>query len=289
MGYTRRKVRVNKGRARFFKRGIRTFKYRRGVHKKQRGGGLKFAVMATFKNEAMGIREWIEHYKSQGVDEILLLDNNSTDDWKEKIKGVDDHVTVIHAPRNHVQSENYVDLGIPWLKKHGVQVMSILDIDEYMFGTDGKTLKEHVEKIFGAPDRPSQFSCRWTMFGSSGHEKQPESIRKSFTWRKKELDPNIKSVVWLDDIVDVMGHVPNDIHAYHKGVNFHRCNVSGRTDECPPGIQINHYAIQSKEFFEKVKMTRGAADTPVNVRDWAYFERYDHKEEEDNKLRDILK
>ena len=281
MGYTRRKVRVNKGRARFFKRGIRTFKYRRGVHKKQRGGGLKFAVMATFKNEAMGIREWIEHYKSQGVDEILLLDNNSTDDWKEKIKGVDDHVTVIHAPRNHVQSENYVDLGIPWLKKHGVQVMSILDIDEYMFGTDGKTLKEHVEKIFGAPDRPSQFSCRWTMFGSSGHEKQPESIRKSFTWRKKELDPNIKSVVWLDDIVDVMGHVPNDIHAYHKGVNFHRCNVSGRTDECPPGIQINHYAIQSKEFFEKVKMTRGAVETPVNVRDWEYFDRYDHKEEED--------
>ena len=257
--------------------------------KKQRGGGLKFAVMAIFKNEAMGIREWIEHYKWQGVDEILLLDNNSTDNWKEKIKGLEDNVTVIHAPRNHVQAENYVNLGLPWLKEHGVQVLGILDLDEYMFGTDGKNLKKHVEQIFGAADRPSQFSCRWTMFGSSGHDKQPESIRKSFTWRKKELDFNIKSVVWLNDIVDLTGGLPNDIHVYYKGVNQHRCNVSGRTDQCPSGIQINHYAIQSKEFFEKVKMTRGAVETPINVRDWAYFERYDHKEEEDTKLKDLVK
>jgi hypothetical protein len=216
-------------------------------------------------------------------------DVRSWEFWKEKIKGLEDNVTVIHAPRNHVQAENYVNLGLPWLKEHGVQVLGILDLDEYMFGTDGKNLKKHVEQIFGAADRPSQFSCRWTMFGSSGHDKQPESIRKSFTWRKKELDFNIKSVLWLNDIVDLTGGLPNDIHVYYKGVNQHRCNVSGNTIECPPGIQINHYAIQSKEFFEKVKMTRGAVETPINVRDWGYFERYDHKEEEDTKLKDLLK
>jgi hypothetical protein len=36
-------------------------------------------------------------------------------------------------------------------------------------------------------------------------------------------------------------------------------------------------------------MTRGAVETPINVRDWAYFERYDHKEEEDTKLKDLVK
>ena len=47
---------------------------------------MKLALMAMFKNEAMGIREWVEHYVWQGVDTILLLDNNSTDDWRSKIR-----------------------------------------------------------------------------------------------------------------------------------------------------------------------------------------------------------
>jgi len=41
----------------------------------------------------MGIHEWIEHYQWQGIDEILLINNDSTDDWKDKIKGLN-HVTI---------------------------------------------------------------------------------------------------------------------------------------------------------------------------------------------------
>ena len=43
---------------------------------------LRVGLMAIFKNESMGIREWIEHYVWQGVDKILLINNNSTDYWK---------------------------------------------------------------------------------------------------------------------------------------------------------------------------------------------------------------
>jgi hypothetical protein len=41
-------------------------------------------------------------------------------------------------------------------------------------------------------------------------------------------------------------------------------------------IRLNHYPIQSLEFFQKVKMTRGAADNydSENVRDMNYFNRY---------------
>ena len=89
---------------------------------------IKFGVIGIFKNEAMGIREWIEHYKWQGVDEILLLDNNSTDNWREKIVGLEQNLTVLSAPRNHYQKENYVDVGFPWLKERGIKVLAILDI-----------------------------------------------------------------------------------------------------------------------------------------------------------------
>lgn len=235
-----------------------------------------FGVMAIFKNEAMGIREWIEHYKWQGVDKILLLDNNSTDDWRDKIGGLEDIVTVLAAPKNHVQVANYKEIGIPWLRENGIQVVATVDIDEYMFGVDGRTLKEHVIEIFGSANRPSQFACRWTMFGSSGHITQPSNIRASFTWKKSDLADikTTKPVTWVDDILDI--YIP------------HVFDVRGETRECPSGIQLNHYAIQSREYFEKVKMTRGDVAWSINPRDWNYFNSYDFREEEDVKLKDLI-
>jgi hypothetical protein len=235
---------------------------------------IKFGVMAIFKNEAMGIREWIEHYKWQGADKILLLDNNSTDDWKDKIAGLEENVTVLPAPKNHVQAENYKEIGIPWLKENGIQLVATLDLDEYMFATDGKTLKQYVLEIFGSTDRPSQFSCGWTMFGSSGYTNQPNNIRASFTWKKSIIDGNKKSIAWVSDVREIYGP-----HAFE---------VSGKTIGCPVNIQVNHYAIQSREYFEKVKMSRGDVANVVNPRDWDYFNSYDYKEEEDTKLKDLL-
>ena len=247
---------------------------------RQRGGNpITFGIIGIFKNEAMGIREWIEHYIWQGVDKILLLDNNSTDNWRDAIKDIKDidkYVTVKHAEKIHAQDEHYNTLGWPWLKENNIKVVGILDLDEYMFGTDGKNLKQHVVEIFSAPNRPSRFSCNWTMFGSSGHDKQPASIRKSFTMRMRELGKDVKTIAWVDDIKE-------------GGLHLHTSHVTGNTIECPAGIQLNHYAIQSREFFEKVKMSRGDAHSAKSnsVRDWTYFERYDFKDLEDRKLADI--
>jgi hypothetical protein len=73
-----------------------------------------------------------------------------------------------------------------------------------------------------------------------------------------------------------------------NGLHLHSSDVTGQTIPCPPGIQLNHYAIQSKEFFEKVKMARGTADGLINVRDWEYFKQYDFKDQEDTKLKSLL-
>ena len=42
-------------------------------------------------------------------------------------------------------------------------------------------------------------------------------------------------------------------------------------------VHVNHYAIQSREYFEKTKMSRGGADIQAhdNVRTWSYFEKHD--------------
>ena len=43
-------------------------------------------------------------------------------------------------------------------------------------------------------------------------------------------------------------------------------------------LHLNHYAIQSLNFFKAVKMTRGSANTKLfdKVRDLKYFKQYDN-------------
>jgi hypothetical protein len=66
----------------------------------------------------------------------------------------------------------------------------------------------------------------------------------------------------------------NDSAAIHPNNSFalideNRLNVSS--------LHINHYAIQSLDFFKRCKMTRGSAATIVNanVRNLGYFKSFD--------------
>lgn len=253
----------------------RRIKKRGRTRRRQLGGKqLKFAVLAIFKNEAMSIREWVQHYKWQGADEILMLDNDSTDGGGDLVRDISG-VTIIDAKEPHEQKKHYDKIGFPWLKEHNVDILGVFDLDEYMYGKDGRSLKEHAVEIFSAPNRPSQFSCNWMMFGSSDHVKQPASVRKGFTWRKIEPQINWKSVVWFNDLKP-------------DGIMLHKHNVIGTTIDNPPGIQLNHYMIQSREYFEKVKMVRGDALVKKNVRDWPYFHGSDKKEVDDTELKNLV-
>jgi hypothetical protein len=270
----------------------------------QKAGGsapIKLGVLAIFKNEEGAIREWIEHYKWQGVDEIVMLDNNSTDGWKGKLHGLMDHVTIIPAPEPHAQLQNYEKYGLPVLKKLGVNVLTILDLDEFMFGTDGKSLKEHVKEIFGSSQRPSLISYRWQQFGSSGLKEQPASIRKSFIWRAKDaeeyfkkrdnLTGSYKTILWLDDLVKIDHHNPVMKEGTKKLL----------LADAPKGIQVNHYRVQSEKWYLEVKGRRGnvyhseknikeknAKSTNSAVRNVQRFKNEDTNEVEDTLLRDLV-
>jgi hypothetical protein len=238
---------------------------------------LRFYVMGIFKNEAMGIREWVEHYKWQGADGVLLLNNESTDNWKEKLNGLESFATVLDAPGAHKQAEHYNKIGLPWLKEHKVDVVAVLDLDEFLFRTDGQPLRTTIQSVFGQSNRPPGFLCLWHLFGSSGHVEQPESIRKGFIHRKKDrMEYNGKSILWVDDI---------------EFIQLHDSNVKDgkKLDTCPSELQFNHYVIQSREFFEKIKMTRGDAFYGNSThRTWEYFDQNDFKDVEDTLLKKFV-
>jgi Glycosyl transferase family 2 len=60
----------------------------------------KFAICAIAKNEALYIEEWIAFHFLQGVSEILIFDNESTDNMRDILAQVALHmpVTVVNWP-----------------------------------------------------------------------------------------------------------------------------------------------------------------------------------------------
>ena len=111
----------------------------------------------------------------------------------------------------------------------------------------------------------------WVHFGSSGHIEQPENVVQSFLYRgeysSKHNGPNgrynsHKSVVKTDKPVVFGVH----IHQY-DGSTIGR-NVSFTEDPENPDFLVNHYAIQSLNFWINVKMTRGDVNYYYDAMGW---------------------
>jgi hypothetical protein len=258
----------------------RLTKRRKHSLKKQSGGAnMKYAVLAIFKNEAMGIAEWVEHYLWQGADMILLLNNNSDDGWEQALAKFDKtKVVVLPAEKSYAQAEHYSEKGLPWLRENAIDIVSVLDIDKFLFCKDGRPLKEYFTTTFLGPNAPSYVVCKWKMFGSNGYVEQPQSIRKSFLCCKTDIATSqTKSTYLVKNLKDrIEVHVPNP--------GF------GKVLEASNMLQLNHYAIQSKEYFEKVKISRGDVLNPNfnSTRDWNYFKNFDYCEEKDELLKNLL-
>jgi hypothetical protein len=241
-----------------------------------------FAVMAMMKNEHLALREWLEHYAWQGADVILLLDNNSTAPF-EHITRDFPMVTVLPAPLRHVQHQYYGSLGREWLEARGVDYVLVVDIDEFFFSSlPYRNLRDvAVDALQGA----AQFTCAFHHFGSSGFAAQPASLRECLT-RAAVFNEAFeranwefaKSAVRLRDVTQF---------------SIHHHAVSGRSVGCPAGLHYFHYRVQSREFWGRVKMARGAADHPHmdGYRTWEKFRSDDAwgNETDNTMLRDVLR
>jgi hypothetical protein len=109
----------------------------------------------------------------------------------------------------------------------------------------------------------------WSIFGSNGYDQHPSSLRKLLTKKQPHLASNMFTK-WACRTSIIQSIENIDIHKVIGG-------CSSRTISDNQVFQINHYVTQSKEYFEKVKMTRGDVIKAMNddVRDWTYFERYE--------------
>ena len=259
-------------------------------------------LVAIFKNEAHILKEWLEHYINQGVDRFFLIDNGSTDGYKKIIEPyLKQKIVYLSIDKaKHKQEALY---NIYYLdKSKQYEWVIVCDLDEMIYSRkDFRTIKSYLKWLDA---KCSQVFIPWKIFGSNGFDsyekKQPENVVKSFTKRiNYDKDVELEGVIKEDNekysftkcIVRTKFLMKFNIHSHVVTNDNYVIPCNGLSKIHPNNsfvkiseeilqtsyLHLNHYAIQSYDWFMRVKSTRGAADQLVNetVRNEAYFRRFD--------------
>jgi hypothetical protein len=215
-----------------------------------------FTVGAVFKNEAHIMKEWIEHYALHGADHIYLINDNSTDQFLDILQPYIDkkYVTLYNNTLVFENVGRQTVLYNYFFQKHlkETQWFGIFDLDEFLYSPH----EVNVKNVLRDYENAKQLQVNWVHFGSSGHIKQPDNVVNNFLYRGEYNSltngpdgryNSYKSIVNTFNSANIQ----LNIHSHGREAT----NVSFQ--EKDPKLLVNHYAIQSVEFWQKVKMTRG--------------------------------
>jgi hypothetical protein len=273
---------------------------------------MKICVVAIFKNESHVLKEWLEHYLREGVDTFLLIDNDSSDNYKPILEPFlhSKQVFLKKSKKKYAQVELY-NRWLPQAKKFDWVI--VVDMDEFIYARNGfKTIKEYLETV---NKDIYKIEIPWKLFGSSGLKKQPVSIIQNFIHRKKfpkiSTHTNLSErVIYIKTIsrgphlqkIDVHNSIVTNLHLSSpiqevssdsrliREIGFGNTSITLMIEPLlkTHSLHLNHYRIQSWEFYKKVKMTRGdgAFKRFNNIRNRKYFQIHDYKDMKDTELRD---
>ncbi len=223
------------------------------------------SVLAVFKNEAHILVEWIEHYLARGFQHFYLINDHSTDQYLSLLQHYLDRGLVtlfqneVEGDRCGRQQRVY-ETYCPAAVKES-EWLAVLDLDEFLYSPllvklNGFFLTCQLKDV-------SQVVVDWVHFGSSGFIEQPKNVVASFTQR-----------VDVTKNVEFSGTKAIFQTKYLSKIQIHEHEMShGRTIRVGWSVPkqmvllVNHYAIQSLEFFMNVKATRGDVNRYLKTTD----------------------
>lgn len=242
---------------------------------------LEFCIVAIFKNESEILDEWITHYLREGCSKFFLIDNGSSDNYIEKIAKYKDIVETVIDDEKHAQAKLYNKYFSEKIKKYEWTI--ICDLDEFIYSRKTfKTIKDYLTTV---DNKVSQIAINWKIFGSNGFntldKKEPKSVINSFTKRinynKKEGFQGVNKING-DIKMNLCKCIVRNSKVLKLGIHSSEINSGLTIDsnnqvEIPPfihcnenilnsqNLHLNHYAIRSFDWFTRVKMTRGSANS----------------------------
>ena len=151
---------------------------------------LQIDVAMCFKNEAHILEEWINHYIDEGVDNFLLCNNNSTDNYESILKKYDniklwnDRSDVVQwnceGPRGKYGGNIYSKM----ISKSIADWIIIVDSDEFVYAREGyDTIRDF---LVDKGDEFNQILINSLTFHNKAPkyvtEKQPDSVIEGFVY-----------------------------------------------------------------------------------------------------------
>jgi hypothetical protein len=239
-------------------------------------------VCSVFKNESHILDEWINHYIYHGIDHIYLVNDFSTDNYIDIINKYADKVTLFH---NDIITRNVGRQTLIYYKYfkpllHTSTWMTILDMDEFLYSP----YDINIQNILTNYNNYSQINVDWVHFGSNGHKLQPKSAVEGFTMRA--LYGKNKQYYGNKNIFKTRTLISFDVHS--NNVSGQQINLKYSETSEVPSLLINHYNIQSYDFYINIKGTRGDInnwfDHQKLKRNTELFNHYDDNDVEDVRL-----
>lgn len=240
-----------------------------------------FCVCAIFKNEAHILEEWLLHYISRGVEHFYLVNDNSTDDFFSIIDRYSSYITLFH---NQIQT-NLVGRQSMICEKYFRLILNeskwfaILDLDEFLYSP----IDIHLPTIFEKYDMYSQIRINWLHFGSNDHLYQPQSVVEGFL-KRAVIDCGMP---YFSYKTVFKGNALIEFNIHSQTVNGNEIYLQYDENNIPE-LVINHYCIQSQDFWLRIKCTRGDVnnwfDSQKLQRNLDYFKGYDINDIYDNRL-----
>lgn len=223
------------------------------------------SVLATFKNEGHIIEEWLEHHIAHGVEHFYLVNDHSTDNSMTLLQPYIENgiITMFNAPTVNSQFRQvtlYRNSIVRLLATNETRWVAIIDLDEFLYAPKDVDIKNILKENEGL----ALVGLNWVWFGANSYAKQPGSVIQSFTSRAdydiskypeflkryKMMNPTLlsPSSAWQKYILNLEYKVVD--------VDVHGANIEGTIDnmsylrypEDPP-LLLNHYMVQSKDFF----------------------------------------
>jgi hypothetical protein len=247
------------------------------INKKFLKNNLKICLCVIGKNENLYAREFVEHYKKIGYNNIFLYDNNEKDGehFEEVINDYikQGFVKIIDYRERKNYTRPQFDAYQDCYEKNNklYDWLSFYDIDEFLeINKKYKTIQDFLkDKIF---EHCQNIKINWLIYKKENnlyYENKPLQERiKTFRYNNS-LNKHIKSTVKGNLSRNYWGNVNNP----HSSVlNFVSCSSSGKIIQFdspfnyPPDFtnaKLKHYQYKSFEEY-CLKIKRGVGDRPKN-------------------------
>jgi hypothetical protein len=257
------------------------------LYKKDAETVMKLAITSIQRNRNPYIVEWIAFHLAMGFNQFYIYAHKTVDGMTDTLlrlsKKYPIQVFAIEMddfPQIHAYQHAWKNFG------NAVDWMAFIDGDEFLFPTHQRSMQDALQPYGNKPI--SALGVYWKCYGSNGHVADPSGLLLENYPRhsRTDFEPNrhIKSILKGRSNAN-----PNRSHLFETEHGTFDESMRPITSGCMldyapsyDSFRINHYVVQSRDFFFKIKQGMGAADLPQGVRRQdEFFTTHDRNEDDD--------